>query len=87
MASNTHLKSSAVETIANAEFRQAWPIEVRKALVRATKQEGEFPAYADKHVRWALAQARDIERRMARDIEVGEKSLSHAERKRLAAAR
>lgn len=78
------LQTEATNAIANAEFREFWPIEVRKTLVRAANTEGEMPLYAVKMVERALRDARNIERRMARDIEVGEASLSQAQRKVLA---
>lgn len=83
----TNLQKEAAVVIGTAEFRDAWPIEVRKALVRAAQTEGEFPAYAVRGVERALRDARNIERRMAKDIEVGEAALSQADRRRLAAAR
>jgi hypothetical protein len=83
----TNLQQAAITAIAGADFREFWPIEVRKTLVRAAKHEGEFPPYAEKMTRWALKDAAAIERRMAKDIEVGEAALSHAERRRLAVAK
>lgn len=83
MTTETNLQSQALTTIANAEFRQAWPIEVRRVLVKAVRTEGEMPAYAVTQVRWALKEARNIERRFAKDIEAGERTMSHAERRRL----
>jgi hypothetical protein len=84
------LRREAAQVIADADFRSAWPIEVRRVLVRAANTEGDFlsgvPLYAVKEVAWALRTARDIERRMAKDIAVGEASLSHAQRKALAKA-
>lgn len=81
------LQQEATNAIANAEFRQAWPIEARRVLVRAAKTEGEFPAFAVKEVRWALKAVKAVEDKCARDIEQGERSLSHAERRRLIAVR
>lgn len=82
----TSLRDESVQAIANAEFRTAWPIEVRKALVRAAQHQGEFPVYAEKHVKWALGQARRIERRMSEDIASGTSLLSQKQRKQLARA-
>lgn len=84
MTSNT-LQSDAINMIATAEFRAAWPIEVRRVLVKAAKTEGEFPTYAEKEVRWALKSARDVENKCSRDIEAGERTLSHAEKRRVLA--
>lgn len=81
------LQQDAARAIGDADFRSAWPIEVRKALVRAAKTEGEFPPYAVRETRWALKAAADVERRMRRDIEVGEAALSHADRRRLVGAK
>lgn len=78
------LQEQATNLIADADFRTAWPIETRKILVRAARTEGEMPAYAVKRVKAALAEARNIERRMERDIAQGQRNLSHADRKRLA---
>lgn len=83
MTDNNHLQADAIACIRGADFREAWPIDVRKALVRAAQTEDEFPAYAVRLTERALRTAHAIERRMARDIEVGEASLSHAERRRL----
>lgn len=77
-------QQQATDAIATAEFRSAWPIDVRLTLVRAAQTEGEFPTYAVKGVRWALREARNIERRMAKDITVGEAGLSQADKRRLA---
>lgn len=78
------LQAEAREVIASAEFRTAWPIDVRKALVRAAQTEGDLPAYATREVTWALREARNLERRMAHDIAVGEAGLSQADKRRLA---
>lgn len=85
MTENNTLQSEAVTTIANADFRLAWPIEVRLALVKAARTEGEFPEYAVKETKWALKEARRIETKCARDIEQGEATLSHTQRKVLTA--
>lgn len=78
------LALDAAAAIRGADFREFWPIEVRKTLVRAAQTEGDFPPYAVRDTRWALREAAGIERKMSRDIEVGEAALSHAERRRLA---
>lgn len=85
--SHMTLQQDAKDTITSAEFRSAWPIGVRKALVRAAQTEGEFPIYAEREVRWALREARNIERRMNKDIIVGEAGLSQADKRRLAVVR
>lgn len=87
MTHPANLQHDAIETIRSADFREFWPIEVRKALVRAAKTEGEFPVYAIREVERALRTARSIEHRMSRDIEVGEAALSQADRRRLAVAK
>ncbi len=79
-----NFQRDAADCIATAEFRAAWPWNVRKTLVRAAQTEGEFPPYAVRDVERALRAARGIERRMAKDIAVGEASLSQADKKRLA---
>ena len=78
---NTTLQEQARSTVANADFRQCWPIGVRQTLVKAVLTEGELPAYAVPTVERALRVAAAIEKRMARDIEVGESKLTHAQRK------
>lgn len=78
------LRGAAIEAIQEADFRSFWPVETRKDLVRAAKTEGEFYPYAVRIVERALRDARNIERRMAKDIEAGEAVLSQADRKRLA---
>jgi hypothetical protein len=86
MTTNT-LQIQARDAIAFAEFREAWPIEVRRILVKAVRTEGDMPAFAVKEVQWALKEARRIESKFAKDIEAGERTLSHAERRRLVGAR
>lgn len=56
------LAIEAADTIASADFRVLWPIEVRQTLVRAARTEGDMPAFGVKATRWALNQARRIER-------------------------
>jgi hypothetical protein len=75
------LQVQARNAIGFAEFREAWPIEVRRILVKAVKTEGEFPGYAVKEVRWALKEAQRVERKCAKDIEAGERVLTHAEKR------
>lgn len=76
----TDLRIAAAQAIADADFRQAWPIDVRMTLVKAAKTEGEIPQYAERIVRNALRAAERIERKLARDIEVGEANLTHAQK-------
>lgn len=78
------LQSQAAEVVGNAEFRDFWPFNVRRTLARAALTEGEIPPYAVRDVEKSLRAARGIERRMTKDIEVGEASLSQADRRRLA---
>lgn len=78
------LQREATRIIQDADFREFWPIEVRKTLVRAAQTEGDLPPYAERQVRNALRDARRIESRMSKDIEVGEAALSQADRRRLA---
>lgn len=87
MTTHTTLAQQAAEAIQEADFREFWPIKVRKALVRAAQTEGQFPLYAERETRWALKAASAIEFRMNKDIVVGEASLSHAERRRLVDAK
>lgn len=85
MATNTEaLRESARLAIANADFRDQWPLNVRKTLVKAVQHEGDWPTYAPEAVRRALRTARAIETRMARQIDQGTATLSQADRKRLA---
>lgn len=80
------LTDDAIQVIQTADFREFWPIEVRKDLVRAAQHNAgtPLPPYAVERVTRALRTARGIERRMAKDIAVGEASLSQADKKRLA---
>lgn len=80
----TNYAKEAADVIASAEFRDFWPRNVRKTLVRAAQTEGEFPPYAVRDTERALRAARNLERKMAKDIEIGEKSLTQAQRKALA---
>jgi len=84
MTNTTTLQDQARTTIADADFRQCWPIDVRQALVRAAKTEGTLPAYAERPVTRALRVAAAVEKRLGRDIEIGEANLTHAQRKALA---
>ena len=81
------LSIDAADAIRGADFREFWPIEVRKALVCAAQTEGEFPPFAVRETRWALKAASGIEFRMSRDIEVGEASLSQSDKRRLVGAK
>lgn len=81
------LQSQAAEVVGTADFREFWPIEIRKALVRAANTDGEFPPYAAREAGWALKAAREIEYRMSRDIDTGEALLSQADKRRLAVSR
>lgn len=87
MTTTDVLADLAAWAIQGAEFRSAWPVEVRKALVRAAQTEGPFPPYAERETRWALREAKAVEQRLAKQVEAGEAALSHAERRRLAVAR
>lgn len=87
MTRTTNLRQDATWAIQDADFRAFWPIEVRKALVRAAQTEGEFPPYAVRETRWALKAADAVERRMNRDIEVGVAALSQADKRRLVGAK
>lgn len=78
---NPTLQEQARSAIAYADFRDSWPIGVRQTLTRAVLTEGELPAYAVRTVERALRTAAAIEKRLNRDIEVGEASLTHAQRK------
>lgn len=84
MTNSTTFQALAADAIANADFRQCWPIDVRQTLVRAAQTEGEFPAYAVRSTERALRVAAAVEKRLGRDIEVGEANLTHAQRKALA---
>lgn len=80
---NTDLCQKAAVTIADADFRHVWPIDVRKTLVRAAQTEGDLPTYAERIVRNAIRDAERIERKLSKDIERGEAGLSHADKQRL----
>lgn len=84
MRNTTNLQRDATEAIQDADFREFWPIKVRKALVRAAQTEGVFPPYAVQEAQWALRAAAAIEVRMNRDIAKGEGVLSQADKRRLA---
>lgn len=84
MTSNTSLQEQARSLIANADFRVAWPIDVRQTLVKAVLTEGEMPVFAVRTVERAIRTAQAIEKNLARDIEQGEANLTHAQRKALA---
>lgn len=79
-----NMVQDAIDTIGHADFRDQWPLEVRKDLARAALHEGDWPPYAVARVERALRTAKAIERRLNKDIVVGEAGLSHAERKALA---
>lgn len=83
----TTLQSEARSLIRDADFVKAWPAEVKQVLATALRTEGDLPLYAVKEVRWALKEAQRIERKCAKDIEAGERTLSHAEKRRVLAAR
>lgn len=83
MTNNTSLQDQARLAIASADFRQCWPIDVRKALVKAAQHEGDIPAFAVGLVTRSLREAAAIEKRLTRDIEAGEANLTHAQRKAL----
>lgn len=85
MTNTNTLQDQARAAIAGANFRQVWPIDVRQTLVRAVKTEGDMPPFAIGPVTRALRVAAAIEKRLGRDIEVGEASLTHAQRKARAA--
>ena len=80
---STNLKERATEAFFDADFRSVWPIEVRKAIVRAINHEGEFPPYAVGIVTRALNTAKAVESRMNRQIAAGNSTLSQADKKRL----
>lgn len=82
MNNSDNLQQRAADTIVEGEFRQCWPTDVRKALVKAAKTEGDFPPFAVKVTERAIRDAQAIERRLSRDIEVGERSLT-AKQKRV----
>lgn len=84
MTNNNSLQGQARSAIADADFRQCWPIDVRQTLVKAARTEGEMPAFAVRSVERALRTAAAIEKRLSRDIEAGEANLTHAQRKALA---
>jgi hypothetical protein len=65
------LPEQAIVAIQNAQFRTMWPIEVRQALVRGAKHEGDLPEFGAKQIRWALKEARQVENRMSKQIDEG----------------
>lgn len=87
MPATQTLQDEARTLIRDADFVKAWPAEVKAVLAKTLQTEGEVPAYAVREVQRALAEARRIERKCAKDIEQGEKTLSHAEKRRLAGAK
>jgi len=84
MTNNNSLQDQARNTIVEADFRLAWPVDVRKTLVKAAMTPGEMPPFAVGLVTRALRTAERIEKNLARDIEQGEANLTHAQRKALA---
>lgn len=84
MTNNNSLQDQARLVIASADFRQAWPVDVRKTLIKAVYTEGDMPTFAIRTVERAIRTAQAIEKRLARDIEAGEANLTHAQRKALA---
>ncbi len=86
MTTDTALQSAVRALIQDAEFIKAWSGEVKFVLAKALRTEGELPPFADKEVRWAMGEARAIERKCVRDIEAGEKTLSQADKRRLVGA-
>lgn len=74
------LNEEAEALVRNAEFRDFWPIEARWALVKAAKTEGDLPPYAVKQVRWALREARQIERRFSADLAYQERMTAKGRR-------
>jgi hypothetical protein len=54
MTNSTTYQDQARRAIADADFRQCWPVNVRQTLVRAAFTEGELPAYAIRQVENAL---------------------------------
>lgn len=82
MSSNHQKEALALYT--TADFRDFWPTDVRLAVARAANTDGDLPPYAVRIVERALRDARGVERRMAKDIAIGEASLSQAQRKALA---
>jgi hypothetical protein len=81
MTTDNTIQAQARAIVRDADFVQAWPAEVKAILVKALRTEGEFPGYAVKEVRWAMKEAQRIERKCVKDIEQGEKSLTHAEKR------
>lgn len=80
MINSTTYQDQARRAIADADFRQCWPVDVRQTLVKAALTEGELPAYAIRPVERALRVAAAVEKRLGRDIEVGEANLTHAQK-------
>ncbi len=64
--------TEAATVVAQANFRDAWPLDARQVLVKAARTDGEIPAYAEKRVAWAMRVVRAIEDRMERQIAQGE---------------
>lgn len=84
---NTQLRDDAIKAIETADFDMAWPEEDRYTLEIAAASEDGIPPYAVRRVEKALRVVNAIEKRLNRDIEVGEASLSHADKQRLLASR
>lgn len=85
MTDTITLQDEVRALVKRADFVAAWPTEVKQTLARALQTADELPAYAVKEVRWAMKQARNIESKCERDILEGQRTLSHADRRRLVA--
>lgn len=77
------LIDQAKKAIVTADFRDSWPLDARRILVKAAKTTGDdVPPFARREVTWALKTTRAIEKRLLKDIEKGEASLPVNRRKR-----
>lgn len=81
------LQEEVRSVVRDAEFVKFWPATVKDVLIKALRTEGDIPAFAEFEVKNALRDAQRIERKFIKDIEQGEKSLSQADRRRLAVSK
>jgi hypothetical protein len=69
--------NDAQDVFDNAEFRDLWPLNVRKAIVRACKHDGPLPEFGRKEAAWAVRQAWLVEDRCRRQEEQAEQVLAN----------
>lgn len=71
------LIADAIDVIQNGEFRNLWPLDVRKALVRAANHEGPLPAFGASQVAWAVKTAWKVEDHYRKQEEQAQQVLAN----------